>query len=143
MAATAGVQSAYLGVNWAILRQGDSGDFVKVEANQLRAGDSVKLQLIPNDNGFLSVWENGVVLVNAARVERLKPFTTPALTDTQTGAKLLTVLLARAAPAATGIVRTAVEQQSASDSRDHSTYVVNASASPAMPVSTTIRLVFR
>ena len=142
MAASAGVQSAYLGVNWAILRQSDGGAFVKVEANQLRAGDTVKLQLIPNDNGFLSVWENGAVLVNAARVERLRPFETQLLIDTQPGTRLLTILLARTVPAQPAIVRTAREQQSASDSRDHSTYVVNASGSPAVPVSTTIRLVF-
>ena len=142
MAAMVGAQSAYLGVNWTILRQRDGAEFVKVEANQLRAGDTVKLQLIPNDNGFLSVWESGAVLVNAARVERFKPFETPVLIDTQAGMRLLTVQLARTAPPQTGIVKTAVEPQSASDSRDHSTYVVNAIASPAIPVSTTIRLVF-
>ncbi len=133
---------AHLGVKWTILRKRDGDEFVEVAPDQLRAGDAVKLKLIPNDDGFLSVWEGGAALVSGTKVERLKEFETPVISSSQAGQRILTVLCTRTA-AQPGIVRKAVEQQSATDSREHATYVLNVNDSLAAPVSVNIPLIFK
>jgi hypothetical protein len=137
-------RAAHLGVKWTILRQREGGDFVEVEPGELRAGDAVKVRLIPNDDGFLSVWESGSAVVTATSVERLKPLETPVITSDVAGQKILTVQFTRTVPPQpTGIIRNAAQQQSATDSREHATYVLSVNASPVEPVSVKIALVFQ
>lgn len=137
-----GTRVAHLGVKWTVLRKRDGDEFVEVAPDQLRAGDAVKLKLIPNDDGFLSVWEGGAALVSGTKVERLKEFETPVISSTQAGRRILTVLCTRTA-AQPSLVRNAVEQQSATDSREHATYVLNVNDSLAAPVSVNIPLIFK
>ncbi|MDR3699215.1 MAG: hypothetical protein P4L56_06235 [Candidatus Sulfopaludibacter sp.] len=136
------VRATYLGVKYTVLRRNEAGDFVEVDPNQLHAGDSVKLQFFPNDDGFLSMWDSGAAVLQAARVERLTKFDTPVVTSDRPGRKILTVQFTRSTPQ-TGLIRNAVEQQSATDSREHATYVVNAKTDSVAPISTTIFLTFK
>lgn len=132
--------AAHLGVNWTVLRQRAGGEFANSEPDQLLAGDSVKLRLIPNDDGFVSVWEGGTPVLSGVRVERLKPFFTPLVTSDRAGDKILRIQFTRTLPSP-ALLRTSAEQQSATDSRDHSTYILT--GNPATPVSVTIPLIFR
>jgi hypothetical protein len=142
LSALGAARATYLGVKYTVLRRNEGGDFVEVEPNQLHAGDSVKLQFLPNDDGFLSLWDSGAPVLQAARVERLKKFDTPVIPSDRPGRKILTVQFMRSAPQ-TGLIRNAAEQQSATDSREHATYVVNAKTDSVAPISTTIFLVFK
>lgn len=131
-----------LGMKWTILRQRDGGDFVEVAADQLAAGDTVKLRLIPNEDGFLTIAEAGSTVVNAAPVRRQQPFESPTITSTQAARKLLTVQLARVA----GPVRTMnglLQQQSATDAQERSNYVLKTDSAPQEPVSIQIPLIFK
>jgi hypothetical protein len=142
LSALGAARATYLGVKYTVLRRNEAGDFVEVEPNQLHAGDSVKLQFLPNDDGFLSLWDSGAPVLQSARVERLIKFDTPVVTSDRPGRKVLTVQFTRAAPQ-TGLIRNAAEQQSATDSQEHATYVVNAKTGSVAPISTTIILTFK
>ncbi len=142
LSALGAARATYLGVKYTVLRRNEAGDFVEVEPNQLHAGDSVKLQFLPNDGGFLSLWDSGVPVLQSAKVERLIKFDTPVVTSDRPGRKVLTVQFTRAAPQ-TGLIRNAAEQQSATDSQEHATYVVNAKTDSLAPISTTIFLTFK
>jgi hypothetical protein len=131
----------YLGVKWTILRQRDGGDFVEVAADQLAAGDAVKLRLIPNEDGFVSITEAGAVILRSAPVRRLQPFDSPVIRGVEVSTKVVTVQFARSPAMRT--VQAAAGQQSATDTRDHATYVLKATAAPGEPVSLKIVLVFR
>ncbi len=135
-------RATYLGVKYTVLRRNETGDFIEVEPSQLHAGDSVKLQFLPNDDGFLSLWDSGAPVLQAARVERLIKFDTPVITSERPGQKVLRVQFTRATPQ-TGLIRNAVEQQSATDSQEHATYVVNAKTDSVAPISTTVFLTFK
>jgi hypothetical protein len=83
------------GVKWTVLRKQPNGLFEQVAPDQIKAGDTIKLSLLPNDDGFLSVFDAGNPLVSNARAKRLEPLETPEITSR--GKKDLTVLLARQA----------------------------------------------
>jgi len=142
LSAFGSARAIYLGVKYTVLRRNEAGDFVEVEPNQLHAGDSVKLQFLPNDDGFLSLWDSGAPVLQAAKVERLIKFDTPVITSERPGRKVLMVQFTRTTPQ-TGLIRNAVEQQSATDSQEHATYVVNAKTDSVAPISTTVFLTFK
>ncbi len=84
------------GVKWTVLRKQPNGLFDQVAPDQIKAGDTIKLRLVPNDDGFLSVFDAGSPLVSNVRTNRLEPHETPEITS-RAGKKDLTVLLARQA----------------------------------------------
>jgi hypothetical protein len=86
MAATA----SRLGVRVSILRANSEADLTTV----LDPGETVRLKLVPNADGFLYVAE-GARLVASGPAERLKPFETPELTFQGSGQKQLYVMLSR------------------------------------------------
>ncbi len=130
-----------LGVKWTLLRQRDGGEFVDAPPDQLQAGDSVKLKLLPNDDGFLSITQGAKVL-KTVPVKRFTPVESPVITADGPGRQIVTVQLTRTVPQP-GVVRNVVEQQSATDALDHSTYVMNTNTSVAAPIVVTIPLVFK
>jgi hypothetical protein len=88
-----------LGVRYTILRKAADGSFNESNPEDLRAGDTVELQFVPNADGFLYI----TAAVGAARrqiaaaaVTRFQPFTTPPL---EPGDKDLTAVFSRVPPA--------------------------------------------
>ena len=79
-----------LGVRISILRGAGEADLTTV----LDPGETVRLKLIPNADGFLYIAE-GTRLVASGAVQRLKPFETPELRFEGSGQKLLHVLFSR------------------------------------------------
>ena len=135
-------RAANLGVKWTVLRQGDTG-FVEAAADQLRAGDAVRLRLTPNDDGFITVWDGKVSVLASTRVQRFIPLETPVIRGDVAGQKILTVQFAREAAAQPARVRNVSEQQSATDATEHATYVLNVNGNPVTPVSLRVPLTFK
>ena len=79
-----------LGLRVSILRGQSEVDLTTV----LNPGETVRLKLIPNADGFLYVAE-GTRTVARGRARRLQPFETPVLRYRRSGEKQLTVLLSR------------------------------------------------
>jgi hypothetical protein len=79
-----------LGLRVSILRGQSEVDLTTV----LDPGETVRLKLIPNADGFLYVAE-GTRTVARGRAHRLQPFETPVLRFRRSGQKQLTVLLSR------------------------------------------------
>ncbi|HEY2014163.1 MAG TPA: hypothetical protein VGH38_11725 [Bryobacteraceae bacterium] len=84
----------YLGVRYRILRKSPGGEFVAVDPESLRSGDSLKVEFTSNDAGLLSV-TSGNRSVLSRRVDRLTPYTTEPL---PAGERELTVHLSRTGP---------------------------------------------
>ena len=76
-----------LGVRISILRAAGEVDLTTV----LDPGETVRLKLIPNADGFLYIAE-GARLVASGAVQRLRPFETPELRFTGSGQKQLFVM---------------------------------------------------
>jgi hypothetical protein len=76
-----------LGVRISILRGAGEADLTTV----LDPGETVRLKLIPNADGFLYI-ADGARLVASGAVQRLKPFETPELRFTGSGQKQLFVM---------------------------------------------------
>jgi len=91
---------ANLGIQYRVLRRMPDGDFVDVEADgSLAAGTAVKLEITPNNNGYLRVLENqpnGVwrEVVNRP-VERMNAFETDLLRYQEAGRRDLQVVFSR------------------------------------------------
>lgn len=149
------------GVKWTALRKQDDGLFSQVDPEQIRAGDVIKLRLVPNDNGSLSVMDGGRLLVAERRVVRLEPLETPEITSGP-GSKELIVVLSRPAPparhdaepqpaqpqspqaTAAGLLRPVVtDQLSQADRSEHAVYEVKKGSNPLAPVLVRITLNFR
>lgn len=141
--ARTGNASLHLGVKWTALRRQADGLFSEVDPADLKAGDTVKLRLVPNDGGYLSVMEGHRAVVAERRVEPLQPFETPELTSAG-GSKELVVVLGRQpqqlekskAGAAPRIIRSA-------DQSEHAVYEVAAGGSVLQPVTVKINLKFQ
>jgi hypothetical protein len=142
-----------LGVKWTALRKQPDGLFSEVDSEQIKAGDVIKLRLVPNANGFLSVREGGRPLISDTPAVRLQPFETPEITSGE-GKKELTILLAREAQQAkkeqakqqqpAGLIRTAAaDQLSQSDRNEHAVYEVQTGNNLFAPVLVRITLNFR
>lgn len=149
------------GVKWTALRKQEDGLFSQVDPEQIKAGDTIKLRLVPNDNGYLSVMDGGKPLVPERRVVRLEPFETPEITSAA-GQKELIVVLSRRAPPGTrdgepqpaqpqppqataaGMLRpVAAEQVSQADRNEHAVYEVKKASNPLAPVLVRITLNFQ
>ena len=74
----------------SILRGAGEADLTTV----LDPGETVRLKLIPNADGFLYI-ADGARLVASGAVQRLKPFETPELRFTGSGQKQLFVMFSR------------------------------------------------
>ena len=151
------------GVKWTALRRQEDGLFSQVDPEQIKAGDIIRLRLVPNDNGYLSVMDGSKPLVAERRVARLEPVETPAISGAA-GKKELIVVLSRRAPAgqhnaepekaesqpqppqatAAGLLRpVAAEQLSQADRNEHAVYEVKKGSNPLAPVLVRITLNFQ
>jgi len=133
-----------LGVKWTALRKNSEGLFREVDPERIKAGDTIKLRLVPNDNGFLTVFDGTKPMMARQRTQRLQPIETPEITS-DVGKKELTVTLARQAqPPATNLVRTgSVDQVSQTDRDEHAVYEVKMGSNQLAPVLVKITLIFR
>jgi hypothetical protein len=130
-----------LGVRVSILR----GDREVDLTTALDSGETVRLKLTPNADGFLYVVD-GARLVATSPVQRLKPFETPEIHFAGSGRKQLYVILSRRPravdPTTVGsLTRDLVETTAA---QDRATYVVSgerdaASQQVVVPVTLTWR----
>uniref|UniRef100_Q02C99 Uncharacterized protein n=1 Tax=Solibacter usitatus (strain Ellin6076) TaxID=234267 RepID=Q02C99_SOLUE len=124
-----------LGVRVSLLR----GDEEAAVSTVLNAGESVRLKVIPNQDGFLYVAArdgNAWKVVAGGPAQRLKPFETPALAFEGPGSKQLYVMLslqaqtlspeAIAALSRVNLVETVAEQ-------DRATYAVAGALQGASP----------
>jgi len=90
LAATMTAAAPRLGVRVSILRGEGEMDLTTM----LDAGETVRLKLIPNADGFLYVAE-GAHIVASGAAKRLQPFETPELRFEGSGQKQLYVMLSR------------------------------------------------
>lgn len=141
--ARTGNAALHLGVKWTALRRQPDGLFSEVDPAEIKAGDTVKLRLVPNDSGYLSVMEGPRAVVAERRVEPLQPFETPELTSAGGSKELVVVLgrrsqrLEKAQPgAAPLIIRSA-------DKSEHAVYEVAAGGNVFQPVTVKINLKFQ
>jgi hypothetical protein len=143
------------GVKWTVLRKQPNGLFDQVSPDQIKAGDTIKLRLVPNDDGFLSVFDAGNPLVSNALAKRLEPLETPEITS-RAGKKDLTVLLARQAQPVqlakdakkqektAGLFRTvATDQLTETDRSERAVYEVKTGNNPFAPILLKITLNFQ
>lgn len=146
------------GVKWTALRKQEDGIFSQVDPEQIKAGDIIKLRLVPNDNGYLSVMDGGKPLLSERSVVRLVAFETPEITG-GAGKKELVVVLSRRSPVAApdgepsmpapqaapaGLLRpVAADQLSQADRGEHAVYEVKKGSNPLTPVLVRITLNFQ
>ena len=125
---------AQLGVRVSVLRADQEVD----PGTELAAGESVRLKVVANADGYLRVAEGPQTIANAA-VQRLKPFETPALTLEGASPKQLTITFSRMplpdALSLDAATRGNLVEQGADQGL--ATYVV--SAAPQMVVPVTLR----
>ena len=131
-----------LGVRISVLRAKGEVDLTTV----LDPGETVRLKLIPNADGFLYVVE-GTRTVASGQAQRLQPFETPKLRFKGSGQKRLMVLLSRrprtVAPLSLeGLARDNLVQSAAGQER--ATYIVSgprqaAAQEVVVPVTLTYR----
>ncbi|MGD0772400.1 MAG: hypothetical protein ABSC05_06205 [Candidatus Solibacter sp.] len=142
LAASIAATAPRLGVRISILRGEREADLTTV----LDPGETVRLKLVPNADGFLYVAE-GARLVASGPAVRLKPFETPELRFQGSGQKQLYVMFSRrprtvdpqsfAALARDNLVQSSAEQERA-------TYVVNGpSDAVAQQVVVPVTLTYR
>jgi hypothetical protein len=122
-----------LGVRYRILRSVD-GAFVSADPGEpLRKGDTVRIALEPNDNGYLyvSTAERNapVTVLFSGRVERRREYVAPAVGSValpDSGDRIVHVVLSREplpSPPGVGLARAVTG--SVSERVDRSVYVVN------------------
>jgi hypothetical protein len=100
--AVGGLGIGHLGLKYSIVREGDR----EVDlSTPLRAGESVKLRIVPNAAGFLYVMEGGKFIANG-QVKPNQKFETPALTSDGVGQRKFVIVLSRVAmsPSAAGVI---------------------------------------
>ena len=136
------LSAAHLGIKCSILR----GDAEVDLATPLSVGESVKLRITPNADGFLYVMEGGAIAASGP-ARRMQPFETPVLKSDAAGARQFRVVLSQAA-ISTGVagvaggfakqnlVETAAE-------REQATYMVLDGRAPAQPFVATITLTWK
>lgn len=132
----------HLGVRVSILRGTSEADL----STALDPGETVRLKLIPNADGFVYVADGARMLASGA-VQRLKPFVTPELRFEGSGQKQLYVMLARSpqtvAPQSIGTLARG-DLVETSSGQEPATYVVTGSREAAalrvvVPVTLTWR----
>jgi hypothetical protein len=134
--------AARLGVRISIMRGTGEADLTTV----LDPGETVRLKLIPNADGFLYIAE-GARLVASGAVQRLKPFETPELHFQGSGQKQLFVMFSRRPqtidPKSIGAVARGNPVQTPAE-QERATYVVSGAGDAAaqqviVPVTLTYR----
>jgi hypothetical protein len=131
-----------LGLRVSILRDAGEADLATV----LSPGETVRLKLIPNADGFLYIGQ-GDHLLASGPVQRLKPFETPELHFAGSGQDQLYLIFSRrpqtVAPQSFGtLARDNVVQTSAD--QDHATYIVSeARGAATQQVVVTVTLTYR
>ena len=145
-----GLAGAYVmhpGVRCSILR----GDREEDISTVLPAGESVRLRITPNTDGFLSVYEgegDSAKLLASGPAQRMKAFETPPLKSDTAGLKQIRVTLTlvsmmKAAPSTSDAGTRSNLVESAAD-KEAATYMVLKDARPAtqqvvMPITLTWR----
>jgi len=137
------VAAAPLGVRASILQ----GDREIDPSTPLHAGDSVKLKLIPNADGFLYVTEGDTLLANGP-VKRLEAFETPVMTRDAPGQRQFRVTLTRSPMATDAVTRLAKDTRAnlveTKAERESATYVVQNVMVPApQPVVVPVTLTWQ
>jgi hypothetical protein len=115
--------TARLGVRVSILRGSGEVDLTTV----LDPGETVRLKLIPNADGFLYVTE-GTRTVASGAAQRLKPFETPELHFEGSGQKQLYVMLSRRPQTAASLTLGSLARgdlMESSAGQERATYVVS------------------
>jgi len=135
-----------LGIKWGILRREANGEFAIVNAEDLRAGDTVELRLTSNQSCGLSVFDNAsgkLLPLFTKQVEAGETVDTPLLTPGEKGSRELVVELWRGGNVAGFIVsgRPAVSreaQQSQTDRSEQATYTVGPPGAQRVLLSVTL-----
>lgn len=135
------VASANLGVKWTALRKQDDGLFSEVDPEQIKAGDTIKLRLVANDNGYLSVTEGSKTLVPETRVTQLQPIETPELTGDSGKRELVVTLARQPQQSAKALPQERIVR--ASDQSEHAMYAVSTGQNRLAPVQVRISLNFQ
>jgi hypothetical protein len=142
---TSAVNFLQPGVRYSILRRGATGGLAEAALADLKKDDSVAIRFEANVPGHLSTWvrsDSGSWRPLASfTVERMKPYTTPAL---QPGENEVSVWFSRqmqmamsapSPPALIGQANANIEERSGAEN-----YVVNSVNAPPQQVRFTIRL---
>jgi len=134
--ALGGVPPAQLGVRASILRGDQEVDITTV----FNAGESVRLKIIPNADGYLRVTEAGRPVATAA-VQRFKPFETPALPLEGASPKQLLITFSRTPQAETVSLDDAGRGNLVEPSADQgrATYVISGTPQVIVPVTLTFK----
>ena len=141
LATTGAVPVQRPGVRVSILR----GDQEVDPTTVLNAGETVRLKLIPNAEGFLSITEGTRVIASGA-AHRMQAFETPPLAYTNTGARQVVITFSRT-PVSGGLAasdaatRSNLVERSADQGR--ATYVVSNAPPYANQVVVPITLTYR
>ena len=145
-----------LGVRCSIIRESAGAEPAEVDiGTPLRVGESVKLKLVPNDHGYLRVWERvaGGALRAIANglAQPMRVFETRLPVFSSAGSRQLYVQFSRNALGDAGSVFPTLAQQAAgnivqnvSEGTANATYVVNPSGVPSpqeliVPITLTYR----
>jgi hypothetical protein len=139
-------QPAPLGIKWSILRRHPNAAFVIVNAEDLRAGDTVELRLIPNQTCEVAVFDNAsgrLLPLFSNHVEAGEAYDTPPLAPREPGLRELVVELTRSGNVAGGIagaqpVAPQAAQQSETDRSEHATYTVGPAGAQQVSLSITL-----
>ena len=131
-----GAAPAQLGVRASILRGDQEVDITTV----MNAGESVRLKLIPNADGYLRVTEAGRTVATAA-VQRFKPFETPVLPLEGVSPKQLVITFSRT-PQAEAVSLDAGSRGNLVEPRadqGRATYVISGTPQVVVPVTLTFK----
>jgi len=136
--------AAHLGVRCSILRKRPNGEFAEAALETvLDGGEVVTLKLVPNDYGYLFIWEIGTNgawrQVANGPAEPLKLFETPLAGNRGAGPRQIYVQFTRNGPAGFGgapsesLLTQARNNllQTEADAAEKATYVVNRVSDPA------------
>ena len=141
-----GSQPAPLGIKWSILRRQANGAFAIVNGEDLRAGDTVELRVVPNQSCDLSVFDNAsgkLLPLFTKHAEAGEIVDTPLLTPGEKGLRQLVVGLTRSGNVAGGIAGalpalSREAQQSETDRSEHATYTVGPPGAQQVSLSITL-----
>lgn len=130
----AAASAFHLGVRCSVLRLQTGGDAAEVGIETvLDAGEHVKLKLIPNDRGYLRVWEQGRPIASGV-AQPLQPFEAALPDYSSPGPRQLYIQFTRdgstvllTAQARTNLIQTVADEP------EKATYVVNGVSDPAVP----------
>jgi hypothetical protein len=125
-----------LGVRISILRSSGEADLTTV----LDPGETVRLKLIPNADGFLYVAE-GARLISSGAVQRLKPFETAEIRFEGSGQRVVYVMFSRRAqivnPQALATIPRGNPVETSADA-EHASYIVSGAGEQQIVVPITL-----